>query len=433
MRAYAIYGWLALATLVPWQPPARADNWPQWRGPGGDGLCAETEVPVTWAEGSGIEWKCRLPEWGNSTPAIWGETVFVTSHVDDQRLVLLRIDKGSGRIVWSREVGRGSAPQATSPSRGRLMFHREHNLASPSPVTDGKTVVAHFGNGDLVAYDFDGRRLWHRNLCRDYGRYTSLWGHANSPVLVGDLVVSVCIQDPCDNLLDPPGSSYVVAHDKRTGPEVWKTTRTTGATRFAADSYVTPILRKADNRTELVVAGGEWLDAYDPATGKRLWCLPGLTGKELARSPVAAHGMIYTAQGLGRALLAIRPGGDGQRAQDDVAWTFGNVAWDVPSPVVCGGWLFLVDNMGIARCLDALTGEVLWEQRLRGRHRASPIAAGGRIYFLNTEGLTTVVSASANFEKLAENQLDDRTYASPAVSDGKIFIRGREWLYCIGR
>jgi outer membrane protein assembly factor BamB len=192
------------------------------------------------------------------------------------------------------------------------------------------------------------------------------------------------------------------------------------------------MLRKANNRTELVVAGGEWLDAYDPGTGKRLWYLPGLTGKELARSPVAAHGMIYTAQGFGRALLAIRPGGDGQRTAGDVVWTFGNVAWDVPSPVVSGQWLFLVNNMGVARCLDALTGEVLWEQRLRGRHRASPIAAGGRIYFLNTEGLTTVVSASVNFEKLAENQLDDRTYASPAVSDGKVFIRGREWLYCIG-
>jgi hypothetical protein len=137
---------------------------------------------------------------------------------------------------------------------------------------------------------------------------------------------------------------------------VWKTTRTTGATRYAADAYVTPILRKANNHTELVVAGGEWLDAYDPATGKRLWYLPGLTGKELARSPVAAHGMIYTAQGLDRALLAIRPGGDGQRTQEEVVWTFDNVAWDVPSPVVSGERLFLVDNMGIACCLDQNEG-----------------------------------------------------------------------------
>jgi outer membrane protein assembly factor BamB len=251
-------------------------------------------------------------------------------------------------------------------------------------------------------------------------------------VLVGDLVISVCIQDPCDNLIDPPGASYVVAHDKRTGREVWKTTRITGATRYAADAYVTPILRKANNRTELVVAGGEWLDAYEPATGKRLWYVPDLTGKELARSPVASHGMIYTAQGLDRALLAIRPGGDGQRPQEEVSWTFGNVAWDVPSPVVWDERLFLVNNMGIACCLNALTGEVLWKQRLRGNHRASPMAADGRIYFLNTSGLTTVVSASATFEELATNQTDDQTYASPAVSDGKLFIRGRKWLYCIG-
>ncbi|MBN2475864.1 MAG: PQQ-binding-like beta-propeller repeat protein [Pirellulales bacterium] len=416
--------------------PLAAENWPQWRGPGGDGVSGEDELPIAWAEGYGIGWKCRLPEWGNSTPVVWDDAIFLTSHVDDERLVLLRIDKATGHIVWTRQVGTGRTPRAgvlrkTSETRRHQEFHDSHNLATPSPVTDGRLVVVHFGNGDLATYDFDGGQLWHRNLQQDHGDYTIWWGHGNSPVLHGNLVISVCMQDSCHDLPGNVSPSYLVAHDKQTGRQVWKTMRMTEATREHCDAYTTPIFRQAGDRVEMIVMGAHVLDAYDPAAGNRLWYLPGLVGNRLIPNPVAAHGMIYATQGMRGPLVAVKPGGDGQRSRDDILWKFDQGTSDSPSPVVWGEHLYFVTNNGIARCLDAQTGHLQWKERLKGEYRASPVAAEGRVYFLNMEGLTTVVSASARFDRLTENQLDDQTIASPAVSDGRIFIRGRKVLYCL--
>ena len=415
-----------------------AENWPQWRGPNGDGVSRETNLPVTWNKTSGIAWQCPLPSWGNSTPAIWKNAIFLTTHVDNQKLLLVRIDKKSGSIVWSRQVGKGSCRQESAQlkkeeQRRTQWFNREHNMASPSPVTDGETVVVHFGNGDLAAYDFDGKQLWHRNLQKDYGDYTIWWGHANSPVLFGNLVISICIQDSCADLPGKPSPSYVVAHDLRTGRERWKTMRMTPAADERCDSYITPILWKNNNRSELVVIGGLMLDAYEPAGGKQLWSLPGLTGNRTITGLVAAEGMIYATQGMRQPLLAVRPRGDGERPREDIVWQFTQGTPDAPTPVVWGQSLFMVTNDGIARCLDTLTGRVLWKERLKGEYRASPLAADGRIYFLNTRGLTTVVTASPRFERLAENQIEDETLASPAISDGHLYLRNRTTLYCIGK
>ncbi|OHB68481.1 MAG: serine/threonine protein kinase [Planctomycetes bacterium RBG_13_63_9] len=442
-RPVAMLSVLTAALVTAVALPARAENWPQWRGPSGDGVCCESGLPIAWSEQSGLLWKCPLPEWGTSTPAIWGDAIFVTSHEDDQRLLLLRIDKATGTIEWTRQVGTGSAPRAPalrkSPEKRRHQeFHRTQNLASPSPVTDGEVVVAHFGNGDLAAYDFDGRQLWCRNLQKDYGDYTIWWGHANSPVLHQDLVISVCMQDSCRDLPGEPSESYVVAHDKRTGMQKWKTLRTTEATQEHCDAYTTPIFRQADDdraggRLEMVVMGGQVLDAYDPATGQQSWRLAGLVGNRVIPNPVAAQGMIYATQGMSRALLAVSPDGDGEQSRERIVWQFDQGTSDSPSPVVWGEHLYFVTINGIARSLDAQTGQVRWKERLKGEYYASPIAAEGRIYFLNMEGLATVVSASPRFDRLTLNQLDDETIASPAVSDGKLFLRGRKWLYCLGK
>jgi len=420
-------------------PFARADNWPQWRGPSGDGVCRETSLPVAWSEAAGVEWKCPLPEWGTSTPAVWGDAVFVTTHVDDEKLLLLRIDKPTGRVVWSRQVGSGAATPRTRGAaknswRGQQFFHATQTLASPSPVTDGEVVIAHFGNGDLAAYDFDGNAIWKRNLADDYGKYTIWWGHANSPVLNGNLVISVCMQDSCADLWAKPSPSYVVAHDKRTGRERWRVLRMTEATGESCDAYTTPIFRDVDGRRELVVWGGQALDAYDPATGRRRWHLPGLIGNRVIPCPVAAEGMIFAIQGMREPLLAVKPEGLGVQSRDAIAWDYSQGTSDSPSPVVCGSLLYMVSNDGIARALDLHTGRLVWKERFKGGYRASPIAAEGRVYFLNTEGLATVISASTRFDRLTENQLEaDHTFASPAVSDGKLLIRSRRWLYCIGR
>lgn len=418
--------------------PAGAENWPQWRGPEGNGVSHENELPLVWSKTSGIAWQCPLPQWGTSTPAVWGDAIFVTAHVDNQKLMLLRIDKKTGRIVWTRQAGTAQCPRIKvdkkiDSQRRHQNFHDDQNMASPSPVTDGEVVIVHFGNGDLAAYDFAGKQLWCRNLQKDHGDYTIWWGHANSPLLYRDLVISICLQDSCADLPGKPSPSYVVAHDKRTGGERWKTMRMTAASRESCDSYSTPILRQTGGREELIVMGGQMLDACDPTTGKRLWYLPDLIGNRTITGPVAALGMIYVTQGMRQPLLAVRPGDDGRRPRADIVWQFAQGTPDSPTPVVCGESLALVTNEGIARCLNALTGRLQWKQRLKGNYRASPLAADGRIYFLNTHGFATVVAASPHYSRLAENELDDETFASPIVSDGHIFIRGRKALYCLGK
>ena len=252
-------------------------------------------------------------------------------------------------------------------------------------------------------------------------------------MLYEDLVISICIQDNCSDLPGVPSQSYVVAHDRRNGREVWKTTRMTSAMHENCDSYTTPLLWKNGERTELVVFGGQMLDAYNPADGKQLWWLPDLIGNRTITGPVAAGGMIYVTQGMRNPLLAVKPGGVGKRPRKDIVWQLKDGTPDSPTPVVLGETLYLVTNDGIARCVDAAMGRLYWKERLKGEYRASPLAADGRIYFLNTQGLTTVVSAEKRFNKLVEDELDDETLASPIVSEGKIFIRGRKTLYCIGK
>ncbi len=424
--------WLILVMVL----PAAADNWPQWRGPAGDGVCRETAVPLAWSKHFGMAWTCPLPGWGTSTPVVWGDAVFVTSQENNERLLLLRIDKKTGKIAWTQEAGRERSPQVDlfrkqGDARRHQKFHRDHNYATPSPATDGERVIVHFGNGDLAAYDFDGKQIWRRNLQKDHGEYTIWWGHGNSPLLYKDLVISACMQDSCADLPGKPSESYVVAHDKRTGKEVWKTLRMTGAKAERCDSYTTPIVFQNNGRDEIVVMGGQMVDAYDPATGKQLWYLPGLTGIRCVTGPVAAHGMVYVTQGMRRPLWAIKPAGNGGLSRKNIAWKLEQGTPDSPTPVIWRDLMFMVDNNGIVRCLNALSGRLLWKERIKGGYRASPIAAEGRIYFLNTEGLTTVVSASTRYDRLTENPLDDTTFASPAVSDGKIFIRGKKALYCV--
>lgn len=409
-----------------------ASDWPQWRGPEGTGVSTDKDVPIVWHESRGVVWKCPLPEWGTSTPAIWGEAIFVTSHTADNKLLLIRIDKKSGQIVWTQEVGSGEAVRE-APKRSTQKFHQLHNLASPSPVTDGKTVVAHFGNGDLAAYDFEGHQLWRHNLQEQYGAYSIWWGHANSPVIAGNLVISVCMQDSLADQQPKPVESYLLAHDLRTGEVRWKIPRLTKANAEQCDAYTTPLLLPVNDQSQLVVMGGNQLDAYDPATGKQLWFLPDLVGGRTVTGPTAAGGLIFATRGMKGDLLAVRPGESGELTHRDIVWKQSEGTPDTCCPVVWNDLLFTIADNGIARCFAAASGHLQWKERLKGDYKASPVAADGRIYFVNTEGLCTVVSAAPRFDKLVENQLDDKTTASPAIADGKIYLRGKKSLYCLGR
>jgi outer membrane protein assembly factor BamB len=408
------------------------EDWPQWRGPEGTGVSSEKQLPIIWHEDRSIVWKCPLPEWGTSTPAIWGDAIFVTSHTAENKLLLIRIDKSAGKIVWMQEVGSGEAARE-APKRSTQKFHQLHNLASPSPVTDGRFVVAHFGNGDLAVYDFDGKQHWTKNLQEEYGAYSIWWGHANSPVLHGETVISVCMQDSLADKQDQPVESYLVAHDVRTGHVRWKAPRMTKAKAEECDSYTTPLLAKLGGSEQLIVMGGNQLDGYDPATGKQLWFLPGLVGGRTVTGPTIADDVIYTTRGLRGPLFAARPSGSGEQNHRNILWTHNEGTPDTCSPVVWSDLLFVVADDGVARCFDTQSGNLKWKERLKGKYKASPIASEGRVFFLNTEGLCTVISAAPRFDKLVENQLADETLASPATSDGRIYIRGKKSLYCIGR
>jgi outer membrane protein assembly factor BamB len=421
-------GWFVLLTATA-SHTLLADDWPQWRGPRGDSTSQEQNLPLVWNDDRGIAWKVELPGWGNSTPAIWRGDLFVTTQ-DEDRLLLLRLAKKTGKVLWTQQVGTAVTPREAE-KRSVQKFHQLHNNASPSPTTDGQVVIAHFGNGDLAAYDFSGKQLWRHNLQETFGPYSIWWGHANSPVLFGNFVICVCMQDSLADKAEKPADSYLVAFDKQSGKQVWKTLRMTGAEAEQGDSYTTPIVHAASTPPELLVMGGNQLDAYDPATGKQLWFLKGIVGGRTITGPALGPELAYVTEGMRGELLAVKLGGTGELTPRSIAWRYDSNTPDTCCPVISENLLFTISDNGIAMCFDARTGRAYWKQRMAGNYKASPIAADGRVYFLNMRGLCTVVSASDRFDKLATNQLDDQTLASPAISDGRIYLRGEKHLYCI--
>jgi outer membrane protein assembly factor BamB len=417
---------------------AGAENWPEWRGPSGNGH-AVGALPTEWSETQNIVWKTPLPKWGVSTPAVWGDAIFLTSQSEEGVLTALRLNAADGKIVWKREVGHADTKREAE-KRSVQKFHKLHNNASPSPVTDGKTVVVHFGNGDLIALDFAGEVVWKRNLQDDYGPYSIWWGHANSPVLFGDTVISVCMQDTLEGAASfngKPAANYVVAHELATGKLRWFTERKTIAQAEQCDSYTTPVFHKttgAAPEIEMIIMGGNQLDAYEPTTGKLRWQIGGLSGGRLITGPVVAGDYVYATRGQKGELLCVKLEEAARKGPaDPIAWRHKESTPDTCSPVVVDGRVFTIADSGIAQCLDAVTGKELWKERLPGDYKASPIVADGKIYFLNKAGLSTVVAAGETFKKVAENQLDDETLASPAAADGKLYIRGRDHLYCLGK
>ena len=400
------------------------DVWPQWRGPTHDSVSPSAKLPTHWSGTENVVWKTPLPGKGNSSPAIWKDAIFVTTH-DQDRLLLLRIDRGTGKIVWQREVGKGTPLTKGPPGPNR--FHDENTMASPSPVTDGKHVWVHFGTGHFACYDFAGESVWAINLTDRFGPYTIWWGHANTPCLVGDLLISVCMQDPKGG-----GKSYVVAHDKRSGKEKWMVLRDTGATSEPADAYTTPVPFCKDGRTEVIVFGGLMLDAYDPATGKQLWQCRAFKGNRVISSPTVAGDTVYAIEGMKGSVVAVRAGGDGDISATHVRWKYSGPTPDAASPVVANGLVFLALNREFAICLDGATGKEVWKERLGAEFRATPLVVGDKVYFFAKEGKTIIVDAARTFRVVAECDLGEDTIASPAVAGGNLFIRTRGHLYRIG-
>lgn len=390
-------------------PLARAEDWPQWRGPRGDGTSIETNVPTHWSATENVRWKTAIPGTGHSSPVVAGDRIFVTTCLEgDQARELLCLDRGSGKILWQREV-----LKAPLEHKNRL-----NSYASGTPATDGKHVwVAFFQipKIELACYDFDGKEVWRKSP----GEFHSVHGFCSSPVLYKDLLILNCDQDS--------PSACIVAYDRNSGEEKWRTPRP-NQTR----SYCTPIVRELAGRRQLLLSGSKCVASYDPDTGKQLWIVDGPT-EQFVASLVVADDVVFVTGGFPTLhLLGINPEGTGNVTDSQVLWhEHGAVASYVPSPIAAGDWFFVVSDGGIASAWDAKTGKMLWKERLGQHHSASPISANGNLYFPADNGDTFVLKAGPTFELVTKNSIGEDVRASPAIADGELFLRGVHNLYCI--
>jgi outer membrane protein assembly factor BamB len=385
----------------------RADDWPQFRGPTGQGHSTEHGLPLEWSETRNVVWKTPVAGSGWSSPVVAGDRVWLTTATerDGRSLRLLAYDRGTGRELLNVEVLRISAPPGISPKNTR---------ASPTPIVEGDRVYVHFGAEGTAAVSTDGKVLWTAHF-----RYDSQHGSGGSPILYRDLLIFSC---------DGPEDAFVVALDKVTGKVKWRTNR-----RVPHDqAYTTPLAIRVGERDEIVSIGAYRAGAYDPVDGKEIWRVSYGSGFSNVPRPVYGHGLVYIATGFQEpTLIAVRADGAGDVTKTHVAWTLTRSAPLTPSPLLVGDELYLVNDNGIASCLDAKTGEVYWRQRLGGGYSASPVYADGRIYFQSEDGLTLVVAPGRTFQRIAANRLDGATLASLAVSNGSLFIRTDSHLYRI--
>lgn len=395
----------------------RAENWPGWRGPRGDGTSREEGIPVRWAADDNIRYRAPLPGEGHSSPIVWGERVFVTA-CDASRLqrMLLCLDGRTGAVRWQQDVL--SAPLEIK--------HHLNSYASGTPATDGTLVYVAFWEtaGDVVparnvtapkdasagrmvvaAYDVDGAQRW---IARP-GEFSSCHGFCSCPVLHGTLVIVNGDHD---------GDGYIVALDRASGKTVWKIDRD-----HKTRSYVTPIIRSFGGREQMILSGSRHVAAYDPDTGRELWRVRGPTEQFVASMVDDGERVFLTGGYPDKVILAIDPTGTGDVTDTHVTWRSTRNCAYVPAPIVVAGKFLLASDDGVGSCYEAAAGERLWNARLGRHYSGSPIAAGGLVYFTDDDGVTKVVRPGPTFEVLAENRLDEPLFSSPAVSAGSIYFR----------
>jgi len=412
--------------------------WPQWRGPSGQGTSNEKNLPEQWSANVNIKWKASIPGRGHSSPIVWGNRIFLTTaiegevvpgakavkHMDgDKEFIhpdsvgadhkhqfkVVCIDRGTGKIVWSQTAFEGT------PFDDR---HRKSSFASSTPTTDGNFVYAFFGSEGLYAYDMNGKLAWKADL----GKLATFgMGTGTSPVLYQNLVIIQCDEENGT-------ASFVIGIDKKSGKEVWRTPRKVQA------SWSTPLLVQTAKRAELITSGNEFVISYDPKTGKELWRHKGVDSNAIP-SPVANDNLVFISAGFpAKIAMAITLGGNGDLS-DTVVWKYAKGTAYVPSPILYGDYLYLTSDRGVLTCIDAKTGEVKYEGGrvpIPASFTASPVAFDGKILLTSEDGDTFVVKAGPKHEILGTNSVGEPVYASPAVADGNIFIRGERNLYCIG-
>ena len=387
---------------------AHAEDWPQFRGPTGQGHSSEHGLPVDWDESRNVMWKTPVAGRGWSSPVIAGGRVWLTTSIKERGASLRA-------VAYDVSTGREAVNVEVFHIRNGELTNAKNSHASPTPIVEGDRVYVHFGAEGTAALTTSGDILWKVRL-----PYESQHGNGGSPVLFGDLLIVNC---------DGSDQAFVAALDKRTGKVRWKTFRH----QPADQAYSTPLVIRVGERDQLVSVGAYRAAAYDPETGKEIWRVGYADGFSNVPRPVYGHGLVFIATGFQQpSLLAVRADGSGDVTKSHVAWKLGRGAPLTPSPLLVGDELYIVNDGGIASCLDARTGEPHWAQRLGGEYSASPVFADGRIYFLSEGGVATVIAPGKEFRRLATNSLDGATLASIGVSDGSLFIRSDTHLYRIG-
>jgi outer membrane protein assembly factor BamB len=407
----------SLAVTVLAATYSAANDWPQFRGPSGDGLSSATKVPIEWSPQENIAWKTPIPGSGWSSPILLDGKLYLTTAVGDADTgdVSLRavcLNAADGKIVWNVEAFRPEPDAAKQ-------VHTKNSRASSTPIVEDGRLYVHFGHMGTAALDLEGNTIWRQQSVT----YPPVHGNGGSPVLTDDLVVF-----SCDAAKDP----FVAALDRMSGDVRWKTPRNTPARQKF--SFSTPIVIDVDGQQQIISAGSGFVGAYDPQDGRELWRVRYGEGYSVVPRPVFAHETIFVSSGFNRPrILAIDPKNASQDAtQSHVVWTHERGAPLTPSMLVAGQELYFIADNGVATCLDARSGETHWTERLGGDFSASPVWAEDRIYFLNEEGTVYVVKADKTFQLLATNELGERALASPAVADDVLYLRTETHLWRIG-
>ena len=391
---------IVLLLLSPW-----FQDWPQFRGPTGQGVSEEKGLPLTWSETKNVRWKVAIPGRGWSSPVIQGERIWLTTATEEGKsLRAIAVDLNTGAILQNVEVFR---------LKSARLANSKNSFASPTPVVEGDRVYLHFGAFGTACITQSGEIVWKTRLEYDNGQH----GTGGSPVIYEDLLIVSC---------DGNDVQFVVALDKTTGKVRWK------KTREGYQAYSTPLVVSLPGGDQVISPGAFRAIAYEPRTGKEIWQVKYGEGFSNVPRPVYGHGLVFICTGFQQAsLLAIKPDGHGDITKSKIEWRLDRGVPFAPSPLLVGNELYMVSDNGIATCVDAKTGQELWRARLGGNHSASPIYADGKIYFLSEEGESVVIAPGRELKHLATNQLDGPTLASMAVSSGSLFIRSQTHLYRI--
>ena len=380
-------------------------DWPQFRGPTGQGVSDEQGLPLTWSETKNVRWKVAIPGRGWSSPVVQGDRIWLTTATEEGKsLRAISVDRNTGAIVQNVEVFRLKSAKLANP---------KNSLASPTPIVEGDRVYVHFGAFGTACITQSGEIVWKTKLEYDNGQH----GTGGSPVLYEDLLIISC---------DGNDVQFVVALDKLTGKVRWK------KSREGYQAYTTPLIVELAGSPQVISPGAFRAISYDPRNGKELWQVTYGEGFSNVPRPVYGDGLVFICTGFQQpSLLAVRVDGKGDVTKSKIQWKLDSGVPLTPSPLLVGSELYMVTDNGIVTCVDAKTGKEYWRARVGGNHSASPIYADGRIYFLNEEGESVVLAPGQQLKHLATNQLDGRTLASMAVSNGSIFIRSDTHLYRI--